>query len=145
MSDANPQFLVVAQQNGRMRNRTRTRLTVVIRVGDLLGFYLAHRLICKAEDIEGGLPSTLRAKMYLFAIIDVVGGFVPFFGDIFDAFYKANTRNAWLLEDYLSTKGEAKAKGMQSVLPEGHDVDMEMLGEGEQPHPPQQAHKYGRR
>ena len=37
-------------------------------------------------------------------LIDFVGGLVPFFGDIFDAFFKANTRNTRLLKKHLNAQ-----------------------------------------
>lgn len=100
----------------------------------MIDFMLALWVIRKADQIEGGLPPVLRAKMYAFIVVDLAGGFVPFFGDIFDAIYKANSRNAWLLEDYLAKKAVAEQEGAAHVT---DDIELGITGP---PHQPQQAH-----
>lgn len=60
------------------------------------------------EGIEGGLPSRLRWMMLMNVVIDFFIGLVPFIGDLADAIYKCNTRNAVILEKHLREKG-AKA------------------------------------
>lgn len=81
----------------------------------------------------------LRAKMYGFATVDLIGGFIPFFGDIFDAIYKANTRNAWLLEDYLLKKAQE-----QHGQVDANSDDIELGLAGPPPGQPQKVHKNGR-
>ena len=49
--------------------------------------------------------------MHLNIAIDFALGLVPIVGDLADATYRANTRNAWLLESYLTKKLEAEAQG----------------------------------
>lgn len=49
-------------------------------------------------------------------VIDFVVGLVPFAGDLIDAIYKCNTRNAVLLEKHLREKG-AKALSSQGIQP----------------------------
>lgn len=44
-------------------------------------------------------------------MLDFALGLVPLIGDIADAIYRANTRNAWLLEVYLTKKAEAERTG----------------------------------
>lgn len=46
--------------------------------------------------------------MYLNVMADFAIGLVPLLGDIADALYKANSRNTWLLEDYLVKKAAAE-------------------------------------
>lgn len=55
----------------------------------------------KAQQIEGGLPTAIQTRMVLNIVMDFCVGLVPFLGDIADAIFKANSRNAWLLEEYL--------------------------------------------
>lgn len=62
------------------------------------------------EGIEGGLPSHLRTMMLFNVIIDFVIGLVPFLGDIADAVFKCNTRNAVILEKHLREKGAKSLK-----------------------------------
>lgn len=105
---------------------------------------LALWVIRKADQIEGGLPPVLRAKMYAFIVVDLAGGFVPFFGDIFDAIYKANSRNAWLLEDYLAKKAVAEQEGAAHVT---DDIELGITGPPQQQqhaHNPQKGQKHGK-
>lgn len=56
--------------------------------------------------------------MMINVLIDFVIGLVPFIGDVADAVYKCNTRNAVILEKHLREKG-AKVLKAQSRTPEG--------------------------
>ena len=78
------------------------------RLGDIIDCLLAYWIIRKADKIEGGLPSRLKNRMYLNVAADFAIGLVPLLGDIADALYKANSRNTWLLEDYLVKKAAAE-------------------------------------
>lgn len=50
-----------------------------------------------------GAPNSLMLKMAANTGIDFGLGSVPIIGDIFDLFFKSNTRNLKLLTDYLAT------------------------------------------
>lgn len=65
----------------------------------------------KAKQIEGGLPPALQSRMMLNIVMDFAVGLVPFLGDIADAIFKANSRNAWLLEEYLVKKALTEQAG----------------------------------
>ncbi|KAL1874294.1 hypothetical protein Daus18300_003658 [Diaporthe australafricana] len=80
-------------------------------LGDIVDCLLAYWIIRKADQIEGGLPSRLKNRMYLNVAADFGIGLVPLLGDIADALYKANSRNTWLLEDYLVKKARAEETG----------------------------------
>lgn len=54
---------------------------------------------------EVGLPASVKAQMILNVAFDFVVGLVPFLGDILDIAFKANTRNAIVLESYLRQRG----------------------------------------
>ncbi|KAK2604831.1 hypothetical protein N8I77_007729 [Diaporthe amygdali] len=101
-------------------------------LGDIVDCLLAYWIIRKADKIEGGLPSSLKARMYLNVAADFGIGLVPLLGDIADALYKANSRNTWLLEDYLVKKARAVQKGQS-----GQTGDPE-LGMVDQSRPPAQ-------
>lgn len=73
--------------------------------GDAGDAALALMVIKTCDQIEGGLPSRLRMMMMMNLIIDFIIGLVPFVGDVVDAIYKCNTRNAVLLEKHLREKG----------------------------------------
>lgn len=81
-------------------------------IGDVIDALLAWFLVLrKCSQIEGGLPSALYSRMLFNIALDFGIGLVPFLGDIADAWFKANTRNAWLLEDYLVTQAELRRTG----------------------------------
>ncbi|KGO47951.1 Protein of unknown function DUF4112 [Penicillium expansum] len=82
-------------------------------IGDASDAALAMMVVRSCEGIDGGLPPALRMKMLINVILDFVIGLVPFIGDLADAVYKANTRNAIILETHLRQKG-AKAASKQS-------------------------------
>lgn len=67
-------------------------------------------VVKNCEEIEGGLPSRLRTMMMINVIIDFIIGLVPFIGDVADAVYKCNTRNAVILEKHLREKGAKSLK-----------------------------------
>jgi hypothetical protein len=77
-------------------------LGLVPGAGDAINFgisayslYLAHQL---------GAPKRLMGKMLANAAIDFGLGSIPVVGDIFDLFFKSNTRNLKLLTDFLEKK-----------------------------------------
>src|SRR5881396_383491 len=80
--------------------------------------FMALMVINTCETVEGGLDSQTRNKMYMNIILDFLVGLVPFLGDIADAMYKCNTRNAILLEDFLRKRGQLalKRQGAQNVI-----------------------------
>ncbi|CAK7206739.1 hypothetical protein SEUCBS139899_009545 [Sporothrix eucalyptigena] len=79
-------------------------------IGDVIDFLLAYRVVNACSHIDGGLPEALRYRMFFNILLDFGIGLVPFVGDIADAIYRANTRNAWLLEEYLIKKAEAEQR-----------------------------------
>jgi len=111
-------------------------------IGDALDAFMAIMVMKTCMQIEGGLPSGLRAKMMFNIIIDFVIGLVPFAGDLVDALFRANTRNAVLLEEHLRQKGKKQLR--QSGLPmpavdpsdpDAYDVE-ESATPGRRSHPP---------
>ncbi|MEM5532140.1 DUF4112 domain-containing protein [Pseudoalteromonas arctica] len=69
-------------------------------IGDAAGLILSSYVLIEAQRL--GVSKRIKTKMIINMLIDFVGGLVPFFGDIFDAFFKANTRNTQLLKKYLN-------------------------------------------
>jgi len=82
-----------------------------------LNYYL---VVSKAR--EADLPGWLVRRMMLNNSISALVGLVPFVGDIILAQFKANWRNAALLEEFLRIRGETylemKAEG-KDVVPVG--------------------------
>ena len=78
-------------------------------VGDLIGGALTLFVVWRASRM--GLPRIVVARMLVNAVIDLTIGAIPFIGDAFDLWFKANTRNLGLARSYLesperSTRGE---------------------------------------
>ena len=71
-------------------------------IGDVAGLILSSYVLIEAQRL--GVSKRIKSKMIINVIIDFVGGLVPFFGDIFDAFFKANTRNTRLLKKHLNSQ-----------------------------------------
>src|ERR1700736_3304272 len=70
-------------------------------IGDVIDAFMAIMVLRTCQQIEGGLPANVTSKMYFNIILDFGIGLVPFLGDIADALFRANTRNAVVLEKYL--------------------------------------------
>lgn len=60
------------------------------------------------------------------ALSEVVG-LVPFLGDIFIAWWRANSRNAWLLEAFLTERA------IQNLAIEGREILEEFEVDAEEP------------
>lgn len=71
------------------------------------------------NSVDGGLPNSVRAKMMFNIMLDFAVGLIPFAGDLVDAVFRANTRNALELERHLREKGakilKAKGEGLPVV------------------------------
>lgn len=86
-------------------------LGLIPAIGDLLCASLALMIVRLATEIDGGLPLFLQTKMMANVAFDFTIGLVPIVGDIVNLMYKANSRNALLLEKYLSEKAKKRSKG----------------------------------
>jgi len=84
-------------------------------LGDALDAFMALMVVQTCTKIEGGLPTALRARMMMNIALDFAVGLVPIVGDVADALFRANTRNAALLEAHLREKGKKTLR--QSGLP----------------------------
>ncbi|KAL1949442.1 hypothetical protein VTO73DRAFT_8323 [Trametes versicolor] len=73
--------------------------------GDIADASLNYILVVrKAKQAE--IPGWLLRQMLLNNAVSAAVGFVPFIGDVVLAMYKANSRNAALLEEFLRIRGE---------------------------------------
>lgn len=68
-------------------------------VGDFAGLILSLYVLYEARKV--GADRAVQRKMIRNMMIEFVLGIVPVFGDVFDAVFKANTRNTELLRHYL--------------------------------------------
>ena len=67
-------------------------------VGDAIGALISAYIINEARGM--GAPQSVLLRMMSNVMIETVIGAVPFAGDLFDAAFKANTRNLALLARY---------------------------------------------
>ena len=67
--------------------------------GDTIGAVLSSFLMAEAARL--GAPKSVLFKMAFNVAVDALVGAVPFAGDLFDFYWKANERNVRLLDNYL--------------------------------------------
>lgn len=68
-------------------------------IGDAIGAVVSGFIITTAARL--GVSRVVLARMMLNTAVDTAVGIIPFAGDLFDAAWKANTKNAALLERAL--------------------------------------------
>jgi hypothetical protein len=78
---------------------------------------MALMVLRTCQQVEGGLPADVTWKMYFNIILDFGIGLIPILGDVCDALFRANTRNAVILEKYLRKKGAAALKAQGQAIP----------------------------
>ena len=81
-------------------------------VGSVADAFLNYYLVIRKAR-QANIPDWLEAKMILNSSIGVGASFVPLVGDVFLAVWKANSRNAVLLEEYLRVRGEELLKAQR--------------------------------
>jgi hypothetical protein len=102
-------------------------------------------LIRTASKVDGGLPKRIYMMMITHIILDFAIGFIPVLGDLVDVAYRANTRNAWLLDSYLTEKGkvlsskevvgEYEGKKVKIAVPDELKSNDEDVEQGVEPMP----------
>ncbi|KAI9890511.1 MAG: hypothetical protein M1814_003850 [Vezdaea aestivalis] len=98
-------------------------------IGDFGDTLLAIMVLRTCEQIDGGLPNKVRSEMWMNIILDFAIGLVPFLGDVADALYRCNTRNAAILEAHLRKTALVKRRSqglpdtLDPSLPEEYDRD----------------------
>lgn len=68
-------------------------------VGDAAGLLLACYVLFEAQ--RAGASGIVKLRILANMGIDFIGGLIPVIGDVFDAYFKANTRNTRILREYL--------------------------------------------
>ncbi|SGY83515.1 BQ5605_C009g05641 [Microbotryum silenes-dioicae] len=74
-------------------------------LGDIIGFLLSYSLVLK-KCRQADLPASVQSRMVFNQMVGSGVGMIPLVGDIILAVWKANSRNALLLEDYLIAKSK---------------------------------------
>ena len=93
------------------------------RIGDVLDMLMALLVLRTCTGVEGGLPISVKATMIFNIGLDFAVGLVPFLGDLADALFRANTRNAVVLEGYLREKGKRNLRASGAPLPAADPSD----------------------
>lgn len=75
--------------------------------GETVTFIIQAALVISAVS-RHDVPVVIVARMIVNLLIDGVVGSIPLVGDVFDAFFKANTRNIRLLKE-LETTGKPRS------------------------------------
>ena len=70
--------------------------------GDLIGFIIGSSLLVEGWRVKVGKRVLLR--MLFNNLLELIIGIVPIFGDLFDAHWKANTRNTVLLRRHIESQ-----------------------------------------
>ena len=83
-------------------------------VGDVAGGVTTAYALVVAQRL--GAPPAVLLRILWNVVIDTVFGSVPFLGDIFDASYRANRRNAQLLERYLLAPEKTRRSSMLVLI-----------------------------
>jgi len=82
-------------------------------IGDLIGAVLSGYIVLEAA--RSDIPAFTLARMLLNVGIDTIVGAVPALGNVFDAAWKANVKNAGLLERHLVVRGDAGRRKRSTV------------------------------
>ncbi|KAK4699605.1 hypothetical protein P7C70_g6652, partial [Phenoliferia sp. Uapishka_3] len=115
-----PHYETFVDNRGKTRSRKRAMpvglskrderilLGLIPIAGDLAAFLLGYMLVLK-KCREADLPLVLQQRMAFNQAVSVGAGMIPMVGDIILAVWKANSRNAALLEEYLIARASAPA------------------------------------
>ena len=88
------------------------------------------RMLCIAHHMASRIPGWLLRKMLMNNAVSAAVGFIPIAGDVVLAAFKANSRNAALLEEFLRIRGEEFLKREQDRVQDPATVKP---GAGQQP------------
>ncbi|UZJ56870.1 hypothetical protein CBS101457_006190 [Exobasidium rhododendri] len=110
--------------------------------GDIADASLNYLLVLKPAKEGADLPPWVTRKMMTNNFISAGIGFIPIAGDIALAVFKANSRNAKLLEEYLRVLGEEHiAAGLPNLTPEPPALPGGATSQTPYQHPAQSAAK----
>jgi len=82
--------------------------------GDWAGALLSSYIVLQA--VRLGASREVLLRMVGNVAVEALAGAVPFLGDVFDAAWKANTRNVRLLEDHLAAPTATRRASRAWVL-----------------------------
>lgn len=83
-------------------------------VGDATGSLMSAYIVVQAARL--GAPASSLVRMLLNVGIEALVGAIPFAGDLFDAWFKANARNVALLRAELDRPGSTRRSSTAMVI-----------------------------
>ena len=86
----------------RVRFGADSLLGLIPGVGDAIGMGISLYALVLAQRM--GAPKSLLFKMLANSAIDAGVGAIPLVGDVFDVFFKSNTKNLKLVTDFIEQK-----------------------------------------
>lgn len=100
-------------------------------IGDFADMLLALMVFRTCCQVEPPLKSSTKMRMQMNIVIDFAIGLVPFLGDLCDAAFKCNTRNAVLLEEELRERGKKRLRQSGQPIPADPSLEDEFDYEAE--------------
>ncbi|MFO8045771.1 MAG: DUF4112 domain-containing protein [Halomonas sp.] len=90
----------------RLRGGYRFGVDGLIGLVPVIGDFAAAGVSCYiiAQAARAGVPTRVLWRMALNVAVDTLVGAIPFIGDMFDFAFKANLRNAKLMDAYLDRR-----------------------------------------
>jgi hypothetical protein len=83
-------------------------------IGDATGAVMSAYIVVQAARL--GAPASSLVRMLLNVGIEALVGAIPFVGDLFDAWFKANARNVALLRGELDRPGSTRRSSTAVVI-----------------------------
>jgi len=83
-------------------------------VGDVSSFAVSCYLLSLMA--KNGASGYVMARMVLNVLIDTIIGSIPFFGDLFDFAFKANSRNIRLMQEHF-VEGRHRGSAWKVIIP----------------------------
>jgi len=83
-------------------------------VGDLAGAVMSGYIVLTSARM--GIPPAVVGRMILNLGVDTLVGSIPLLGDLFDVGFRANTRNAALLERHLAEPATTTRSSRMAVI-----------------------------
>lgn len=87
----------------RIRLGADAALGLVPGVGDLVAKIAAAYILYEAHQL--GVPKRKLVRMGGNVLVDLMFGSVPVAGDVFDVFWRANSRNLKIVRDHIERRG----------------------------------------
>ncbi|KAG0168804.1 hypothetical protein DFQ28_009629 [Apophysomyces sp. BC1034] len=90
-------------------------------IGDAIGLILGLQVVRLASRAD--IPKSLVLQMLGNVVADFLLGLTPVAGDILDALFKCNWRNAMLLEEYLMLRRRDEIRAEKGLIQRGLDEE----------------------